>query len=77
MKLHPTRFKQYTKGELRGRMMMEILASENGQRVLRECQEASDRPANYDRQSRKLVLTRFAMELDILTWELEDLLKRK
>jgi hypothetical protein len=76
VKLRPTRFKQYTKSELRGRMMTEILASENGQRILRECKETLDRPANSDEQSRKLVLTRFACELDIFTYELEDLLKR-
>jgi hypothetical protein len=76
MKLHPTRFKQYTKGELRGRMMTEIIASPRGKRVLCECQEALDRPANGDEGSRKLVLTRYASELDIFTWELEDLLNR-
>jgi len=56
--------------------MTEILASANGQRVLHECRETLDRPANSDEQSRKLVLTRFASELDIFTYELEDLLKR-
>jgi hypothetical protein len=56
--------------------MTEILTSANGQRVLRECQETLDRPANSDEQSRKLVLRRFASELDIFTYELEDLLKR-
>jgi hypothetical protein len=77
VKLHATRFKQAGKSELRGRMMTEILASENGRRALRECQETLDRPANIDETSRKLVLSRFANELDIFTWELEDLLKRK
>jgi hypothetical protein len=76
MKLHPTRFKQYTKDVLRGRMMTEVLASENGKRVLRECQEVLDRPANSDEQSRRLVLARFANELGIYASELEDLLKR-
>jgi hypothetical protein len=76
MKANPYRFAQAGKSELRGRMMTEILASENGQRVLRECQETLGRPANSDEQSRKLVLTRFASELDIFTYELEDLLKR-
>ena len=57
--------------------MTEILASLNGQRVLRQCQEALDLPVNSDEISRKLVLARFANELDILPWELEDLLKRE
>jgi hypothetical protein len=77
MKLHPIRFKQAGKRELRGRMMTEILASDKGKRILRECQEALDRPANTDETSRKLVLARFADELDIFPFELEDLLKRK
>jgi hypothetical protein len=77
VKLHPTRFKQASKSELRGRMMTEILASENGKRVLRECQETLDRPANIDETSCKLVLARFVNELDIFPLELEDLQKRK
>jgi hypothetical protein len=76
MKLHPTRNKQATKGELRGRMMTEILTSTNGQRVLRECQGDLDLPVNSDETSRKFVVRRFATELDIYDYELEDLLKR-
>lgn len=76
MKLHPTRFHLAGRGELRGRMMTEIFTSERGQRVLRECQETLDRPANADEYSRRLVLQRFATELDIYEHELEDLLKR-
>lgn len=76
MKLHPTRLKQYTRYELRGRKIAEIWSSENGRRVLRQCQEALGRPANADGPSRHLVLQRFAAELDIFDHELEDLLKR-
>jgi hypothetical protein len=76
MKVNPYRFAQAGKDALRGRMMTAILASENGKRALRECQETLDRPANSDEESRKLVLTRFAIELDIFTYELEDLLRR-
>ena len=76
MKLHPTRFHLAGRGELRGRMMTEIFTSANGQRVLRECQETLDRPVNADNYSHQLVLERFATELDIYDYELEDLLKR-
>jgi len=76
MKLHPTRFHLAGRGELRGRMMKEIFTSERGQRVLSECQETLDRPANADDYSRQLVMQRFATELDIYEYELEDLLKR-
>lgn len=76
MKVHPTRFKQFTKDELRGRMMTEIFSSGNDQRVLRECQETLDHPANSDKQSRQMVLKRYATELDIFDYELEDLLMR-
>jgi hypothetical protein len=76
MKLHPTRNKLAGRSELRGRMMTEIFTSANGQRVLRECQETLDRPANTDEYSRRLVMQRFATELDIFEYELEDLLKR-
>ena len=76
MKLHPTRFHLAGRSELRGRMMTEIFTSERGQRVLRECQETLDRPANADEYSRRLVMQRFGTELDIFEHELEDLLKR-
>jgi hypothetical protein len=76
MKLHPTRNKFAGRSELRGRMMKEIFTSERGQRVLSECQETLDRPANADDYSRQLVMQRFATELDIYEYELEDLLKR-
>jgi hypothetical protein len=76
MKLHPTRLKQYIRYELRGRKMAEILSSENGKRVLRQCQEMLVKPANADGYSRHLVLQRFATELDVFDYELEDLLKR-
>ena len=76
MKLHPTRLKQYIRYELRGQKMAEILSSENGKRVLRQCQEMLVKPANADGYSRHLVLQRFATELDVFDYELEDLLKR-
>jgi hypothetical protein len=57
-------------------MMTEIFTSANGQRVLRECQEALDKPANADEYSRRLVIQRYATELDIFEYELADLLKR-
>jgi len=56
--------------------MAEILSSENGKRVLRQCQEMLVKPANADGYSRHLVLQRFATELDVFDYELEDLLKR-
>jgi hypothetical protein len=76
MKLRPTRFHLAGRSELRGRMMTEVFTSANGQRVLRECQETLDRPANADEYSRQLVMQRFAIELDIFDYELADLLKR-
>jgi hypothetical protein len=76
MKLRPMRNTQATKGELRGRMMTEILTSANGQRALRECQADLDMPVNSDETSRKFVIRRYATELDIYDYELEDLLKR-
>lgn len=76
MKLHPTRFHLAGRSELRGRMMTEIFTSANGQRVLRECQETLDRAANSDEYSHRLVIQRYATELDIFEHELEDLLKR-
>ena len=57
-------------------MMTEIFTSANGQRVLRQCQETLDKPANVDEDSRRLVLQRFATELSIYEHELEDLLVR-
>jgi hypothetical protein len=76
MKPHPTRFHLAGRSELRGRMMTEIFTSANGQRVLRECQETLDKPANADEYSRRLVIQRYATELDIFEHELADLLKR-
>jgi hypothetical protein len=55
-------------------MMTEILATRR--RTLQECHETLDRPANADEDSRKLILQRYASELDIFTHELEDLLAR-
>lgn len=57
-------------------MMTEIFTSENGQRVLRECQETLDKPVNSDEYSRRLVIQRYATELDIFEHELGDLLTR-
>jgi hypothetical protein len=76
MKVHPTRNKLAGRSELRGRMMTDIFNSANGQRVLRECQETLDKPANADEHSRRLVMQRFATELDLFEYELVDLLKR-
>jgi hypothetical protein len=57
-------------------MISEIVKSPTGQRVIRECQEALDLPVNSDEISRKLVLNRFADELDLYPHELEELLVR-
>jgi hypothetical protein len=56
--------------------MTEILTSTNGQRSLRACQADLDMPVNSDETSRKYVIRRYATELDIYEYELEDLLKR-
>lgn len=77
MKANPTRNPQASRSEARGRMLRKIETSLAGKRVLRECQAALDRPVNSDPDSRKLVFARFAMELDIYTYELQDLLQRK
>ena len=77
MRLHPFRAAQVGKHILRERMAAEIAKSPAGQRVLRECQEALDRPANADETSRKLVLSRYADELSLFVYELEELLARK
>jgi hypothetical protein len=74
MKTHPCRFAQAGKDILRGRMVTEIAKSPAGQRVLRECQASLDLPVNSDELSRKLVLQRFAAELDLFPYELEELL---
>lgn len=76
MKVHPCRFAQAGKHVLRERICAAIYKSSYGQRVLRECRETLDRPANADEHSRRLVIQRYAMELDILPDEIEDLLKR-
>ena len=57
-------------------MMTAILNSANGQRVIRECQQALDRPVNSDEISRRFVIRRYAYELDIYDYELEYLLGR-
>jgi hypothetical protein len=57
--------------------MSEIFSSSNGQRVLHECRTALDLPVNSDTESRQLVLARYAVELDITSLELEDLLQWK
>jgi hypothetical protein len=77
MKLHPFRAKQVGKHILRERMVAEIAKSAEGQRVVRECQAALDLPVNCDPDSHKLVLKRFAMELDLFPHELEGLLVRR
>lgn len=55
-------------------MVAEVQKSANGQRVIRECQEALNLPVNSDPLSRKLVLARFANEVDLFPDELEMLL---
>lgn len=76
MKLHPFRAAHVGRSILRDRMISEIVKSPTGQRVIRECQEALDLPVNSDEISRKLVLNRFADELDLYPHELEELLVR-
>jgi hypothetical protein len=77
MKLHPMRNAHVGRSVLRGRIMSEIFSSANGQRVLRECRAALELSVNSDEESRKLVLARYAIELDIVAAELEDLLMWK
>jgi hypothetical protein len=76
MKSHPFRFAQAGRHIFRERMMTEIAKSPAGQRVIRECQEALEMPVNSDELSRKLVLERFAMEVDLYSYEIEELLAR-
>jgi hypothetical protein len=76
MKVHPFRFAQAGRHVLRERIVSETAKSPAGQRVVRECQEALNLPVNSDPVSRKLVMTRFAMELDLFPHELEELLVR-
>lgn len=77
MKLRPFRAAHVGKHILRERMVAKIAKSPAGQRVIRECQQALNLPVNSDELSRKLVLQRFAMELDLFPDELEELLARK
>jgi hypothetical protein len=74
VKLHPFRAAQVGKHILRERMVAKIAKSSEGQRVVRECQAALDLPVNSDQVSRRFVLKRFAMELDLFPNELEGLL---
>ena len=76
MKMHPTRNKFAGRSVLRSRMMAEVYASPTGKRVLRECQEALDRPVNSDEDSRMMVIERFADEVNLFPHEFADLLKR-
>lgn len=77
MKMNPTRFKGAGRNILRSRMLAEVFASGKGQRVIRECLEALNRPANSDEYSRSLVLNRFADEVNLYPHELLELLGRK
>lgn len=76
MKLHPFRFKHAGRRVLRDRIIAETAKSSSGQRVIRECLEALDLPVNSDPDSRKFVLARFAMEVDLFPHELDELLVR-
>jgi len=76
MKTQPFRAAQVGKHILRERMIAAIEKSSNGHRVIRECQEALELPVNSDPVSRRLVLQRFALELDLFPHELEGLLPR-
>lgn len=76
MNIHPCRFAQAGKASLRGRICAAVFKSPYGQRVLRECQETLNKSANVDEYSQRLVIRRYAMELDLLPDELKDLLKR-
>lgn len=77
MKAHPFRGAQVGKHILRERITAKIAASPAGVRVIRQCQAALDRPVNSDPTSQKLVLQRYAIELDLFPAELEELLRRK
>jgi hypothetical protein len=77
MKLRPFRAKHVGKQILRDRMIAEVAKSPGGQRVIRECQAALNLPVNSDELSRRLVLDRFATEVDLYPYELEGLLARK
>jgi len=77
MKLHPMRNAHVGRRVLRGRMMSEIFLSATGKRVLRECKQALNLPVNSDEVSRRYVLARYAIELDITSSELESLLEWK
>ena len=76
MKVHPFRAAQAGRQVLRDRILAETEKSPAGIRVVRECQIALELPANSDSVSRKLVLQRYATELDIFPHELEELLQR-
>jgi hypothetical protein len=76
MKTRPARNHLAGKRELRDRITAGIFKSESGRRVLKECLEALERPANSDEYSRRLVIARYASELSILEYELEELLVR-
>jgi hypothetical protein len=53
-----------------------LAKSKNGRRALRECKATLDLPINNDSFSRRLVLMRYAEQLNITLLELEDLLMR-
>jgi hypothetical protein len=76
MKTHPARNNLATKSEFRDRITAAIFNSPSGRRVLEKCLEDLDKPVNSDEESRRLVLARYANELDILRYELEELLVR-
>jgi hypothetical protein len=76
MKTHPFRGAQAGKGILRDRILANTEKSLKGKRVVCECQEALAKPVNSDLESRKIVLNRFATELEIFPEEMEELLRR-
>ena len=76
MKIRPFRHKLAGKHILREQMVAKIAKSPAGMRVVRECQTALALPVNSDVISRRLVVGRYADELDLFPHEMEELLER-
>ena len=76
MKTHPFRGAQVGRNILRDRIVSAAEKSPNGQRVVAKCQATLDRPPNQDWLSRRIVIARYADELDLFPHEMESLLSR-
>jgi hypothetical protein len=76
MKIRPFRQKQAGKHILRERILADVSKSPAGIRVIKECQAALAVPVNADETSRKLIFGRYAAELDIFPYEMEELVAR-